>query len=885
SVLVILSHKILALPVGRAIFTFSTGAPTTIPETALFPQVIVSAKLPPIHDQVHLDLAAANPTLPATYMDWPNFHNGVAVGLRIPIESSHVTAEWIVQNLLSRVGTNTIATANSAGLAYALGLGMHLRKLEQWQLVIYMQMQHSLTSVGILLGISASYLGAGGRDEDAAFVTRVLGVHVPRLKDFGGMGNVVTGENGDGGNSDVIVEASDGGETYSAAVLGLGLVHLGTARRRYVEILVDEVGAVDYISGDEGGNSGSFNERAKNREGHSVAAGLGLGMLVLGKGGSSDLTNLDGVNLLERILGYVSMVKGKTRQDTKNDGGSDVSAAGATLALGLMYLKTNNAVVADKIRIPETSHFLDYVRSDLLLIRTLARNLIMWDSISPSETWIENQIPDYIKKADSFLDEDDGSLESLRHARYNILAGVCLSLAIKYAGSSNAAASKIIMKYLDFFQRESGFPAISFREKLNKSVVRSCFDVVVTCLGVVMAGTGDIAILRRLHPLTDRIAAHVSYGSHMAVQMSLGFLFLGAGSGLTFGTSNTCVAALVCALYPRFPMSADDNRCHLQAFRHLWVIAVEKRRSFVVRDVGTRIACSIPILVSIKGAVQELEMIAPCILPDLETVDCIRINSNRYLPLTLEIGNNEDQQKDPNGNLGIMSRTFPDMKKVPKNNLKRKNTNPPFDDHNEFLSFILTSFSQDPRVLAFAQYFCTDLNSNKGPDAGMPNFCLNVLHECLIQDKADILELYLEIYMIFKHAVYRLTPNLIYEFEIICAFYEFFYRAENNWMRMKPALLNYIFVESIQHRIDQFFALIAHNNMNSQDENDIGILVVPYPSSDISLAVAFKAHQKLLPLRFAAEIADEFIKSTELLLTEDDLATEILKEILHNEIL
>ena len=58
-------------------------------------------------------------------------------------------------------------------------------------------------------------------------------------------------------------------------------------------------------------------------------------------------------------------------------------------------------------------------------------------------------------------------------------------------------------------------------------------------------------------------AGAVFYGNHMATSLALGFLFYGAGSR-TFNTSKPSVAALVISLFPRFPLSPSDNRCHLQ---------------------------------------------------------------------------------------------------------------------------------------------------------------------------------------------------------------------------------------------------------------------------------------------------------------------------------
>ena len=67
--------------------------------------------------------------------------------------------------------------------------------------------------------------------------------------------------------------------------------------------------------------------------------------------------------------------------------------------------------------------------------------------------------------------------------------------------------------------------------------------------------------------------AAANFASHAAVSMALGFLFLGGG-GRTFATDNASVAALVVSLFPRFPMSPTDQRCHLQARRMSLLIRI-----------------------------------------------------------------------------------------------------------------------------------------------------------------------------------------------------------------------------------------------------------------------------------------------------------------------
>lgn len=51
----------------------------------------------------------------------------------------------------------------------------------------------------------------------------------------------------------------------------------------------------------------------------------------------------------------------------------DVTAPGATLALGLMYLGSGNRAIADWMKPPDTQYLLDFVRPDFLMLRIIAR--------------------------------------------------------------------------------------------------------------------------------------------------------------------------------------------------------------------------------------------------------------------------------------------------------------------------------------------------------------------------------------------------------------------------------------------------------------------------------------------------------------------------------
>ena len=84
----------------------------------------------------------------------------------------------------------------------------------------------------------------------------------------------------------------------------------------------------------------------------------------------------------------------------------------------------------------------------------------------------------------------------------------------------------------------------------------------------------------------------------MAIGMAIGFLFLGGGTQ-TFATDNGSVAALLIATYPRFPQNTGDQRCHLQAFRHLYALAARSRLLQTV-DAATQRPVYAPLELTVK---------------------------------------------------------------------------------------------------------------------------------------------------------------------------------------------------------------------------------------------------------------------------------------------
>ncbi|XP_022097305.1 anaphase-promoting complex subunit 1-like isoform X2 [Acanthaster planci] len=433
-----------------------------------------------------------------------------------------------------------------------------------------------------------------------------------------------------------------------AAVMGVGLVYQGTAHRHIAEVLLGEIGRPP----------GPELENCTDRESYSLAAGLSLGMVMLGHG--SNAVGLSDLNMADQLYhymagGYKNQPSGANREKFKSpcyqikEGDQvniDVTSPGATLALGLMFFQTANRAVSQWLTAPDTQILLDFVKPDFLLLRTLSKGLVMWNEIEPTSEWIQNNVPEIVKryafKRNVTAQEDldiDVDLQKMSQAECNILAGACMAMGLRFAGSANNSAFQCLLHYA---QRFSSLASQSISELAGKSTIDTCQNAVLLSVAMVMAGTGNLEVLRFARRLHFSLGNETSYGSHMATHMAIGLLFLGGGHH-TLSTAPMGVAALICSLYPQFPVNSNDNRYHLQALRHLYVLAAEPRL-ILPRDVDTGKPCYAPLEVIYKESPwyeeHTVRMLAPCIVPELKHLKQISVVGPRYLTVALDTGKN-----------------------------------------------------------------------------------------------------------------------------------------------------------------------------------------------------------------------------------------------------
>ncbi|KAF8885664.1 hypothetical protein BD779DRAFT_1533052 [Infundibulicybe gibba] len=757
-----IAERTLALPYGRGMFTFGSVQHVTR-EAYAIPEFEYTVRIQPLNITVSPEVGK----IPQESLNWGKFHNGVAAGLRISPSSGGIEGSWIAFNKPSDL------TPEHAGFLFGLGLTGHLKEMLTWHTFGYLTPKHDLTSIGVLLGLSAANVGSENKH-----VTKLLAVHTPALLPT------------------PTIDLNVSLVTQAAGLAGVGLIHLGTKNRRMAEVCLNQVSRRDLVQPD------LSNE---HREAYTYSAALAFGMIMLGKGSMipADMALISRMSIL--IHGDSDLMQGRKSRPAFD---INLTSPAATIALGLMYLKTERQDVADLLTIPDTVISLNRIQPSFLLMRTIARSLIMWEMITPT-----NECTLKIREP-----VDD----SLELAYYNILAGCCFAVGLKFAGTARQEAYMMIIVYFDLFTRLGYSNGLAYDQKIKRSAVRDGLNLISISLSMVMAGTGEITCFRRLryaYGMYQQAIYHhpYKYGIHVATHMSLGLLFLGGGR-FTLGTSDAAIACMVTAFFPRFHHISSDNKSFLQALRHLWVLAVEPR-CLIARDVDTTEVVYLPVKITMKDRdeVGTTQLIAPTLIPDLDKLMSIRVDTPRYWPFYLDtekISRHRESllnsqtlfvkrrtaflsyTEDPRGSRSLFVRSGSsagDAATLDFPQLTDTKTHPAGD-----LSEFITSFSNDVLFLAFADHFSRGAGETQ-KESLFHTYCHATLLDSILQDKPQTLQSHLTL---FRYRTMSPTSRF-FHFKIYDR--RFSGRSENN---PRTPLIREKTVSGALHALDQQLNLL-----------------------------------------------------------------------------
>lgn len=610
--------------VGYGALTLGTSkaSPTSASQV---PQINFSAFLPPNFDTKMTMPQTELETREKDFMVWPKFHIGVATGLKMLSENPKdyvKNRQWITYH------RGEEESNEHAGFIFSLGLLGQLEALHDLDIYRYLRAEQESIIIAIYLGTAASALGS--MDDKIMRLLRIsIAFLIPPFVDI-----------------DIKLTQE------AASMMGFGLLYKESGNRQVTEMLLVQLGRK------------ALTNKDIEREGLSLAAGIALGMVNLAS--QAKTPGLEDLTIDERLIrlfeggrrmappkilqtGYLMNESAKCSVAKEGENiVTTITAPGALLAYALIHLKSNNQLAAEKIEIPTTFYALEWVRPDHVMIKVLSKNLIMWESIEASKDWIYSQVPQLLRFCfendirsvqSAFQDKTDIDFNAISNCYIYIIGGAMLSLAFKYVGSGDSQVASLIsdeiLKIKDLKTQVLGGP-IDFTDQNKNSIEKHALFTVICAgalaLGLVMAGTGDLATFKMMKLIRKRVDG--DYGFNMAHHMAVGFLYMG-NCQYSFSNSNFAIAALLASIYPKFPSSSADNRHHLQAFRHLYVLALEKRL-LVTKDADTKELVHVNIEVEYSDIGTRLET-SPFLLRPLNLVRNVKVIGKDYYNYNLDV--------------------------------------------------------------------------------------------------------------------------------------------------------------------------------------------------------------------------------------------------------
>lgn len=606
-----IAQRTMSLPLGRGALTLGTVYAS--PHDAfIIPELNLKGRVPSSTVIVNMNHIEVPPNI----THWPLFHNGVAASLAINRHACDMGDNWIRSQILK----NNDITNEQAGFLYGLGLIGHFKNLPKSLIYSLLQKANELTMMASLLGICVS-----NYKSMSLTLTSLLTIYIKSML------------------PQTLFEWEVPFGVQICGIMGLGLLYASSGDRYISDILLAEIGKLPVSTGEK-------EMVILEREAYAFTSGIALGTVLFKKG----LNNINSKEdfftsaLLSYIIGKERVYSfGSLRTHIQvHEYGSmnaNITATGAMIALGLTYFNTKNKDIAEWFTPDDIMRLIELIRPDLLLLRTVVYNLIAWESITNTSEWLEKQIPKMLsqnafKKKISLNTYD---AESITQAYCYLVSGVCFSLALKYAGTWNEKTATIIRTYFKQFQIYIDRAGDQSEVDLDAyapdtDTLEFVISTLVLSLAMVMAGSGDLPLLNLLRALQTRVGpdrAHVTFGSHVAVSLALGLLLLGGGR---YGLRNDddAIPILLAAFYPHFPMNSNDNRFHLQIFRHLYVMVCESRL-MITKDVSTQQVCSVHGRFWLKenNQIQIQTFRTPCFLPNFVSIEKLEINDPAYWPL------------------------------------------------------------------------------------------------------------------------------------------------------------------------------------------------------------------------------------------------------------
>ena len=449
-------------------------------------------------------LSISDQDIPVSFLEWGSFHTGVASALKISTKALGITGSWIAYNRPQTLD------GEFGGFLLGLGLNGHLRDLEEWHIYNYLSPKINLVSVGLLLGMSAS-----SRKSKNPRLFKVLSVHVVALLPRG--------------SNDLNIDV----DVQMAALLGIGLLLQGSQNKDMSKLLCGQLLDNMRMRGD-----------SASHECYRIAVGISLGLINLGfgetylatdgtvslngkgndrKGLIQDAEDKNPLNgnlhlpdermpgiqrggvdrkLVQTLLTIINLqVEKETALVFEN------SYIGTILSIMLIFLRTENATIANKLRLNRDTKK-SYCKPELFMYREWAYYMIMWDTVGSDMSFILQGID--FSTIDNILSTDKLPI-------YFSIAGRVLAMGIKFSSTGSTKIRNVLISLLDRFLPFYQYPGSLENERTNNvdfklaiKGINVLINTLIVATAFVMSATGDLKTLRRVKYLHEVVTGKFS---------------------------------------------------------------------------------------------------------------------------------------------------------------------------------------------------------------------------------------------------------------------------------------------------------------------------------------------------------------------------------------
>lgn len=163
----------------------------------------------------------------------------------------------------------------------------------------------------------------------------------------------------------------------------------------------------------------------------------------------------------------------------------------------------------------------------------------------------------------------------------------------------------------------------------------------------------------------------------------------------------------------------------------------------------------------------------------------------------------------------------------------------------------LSLFSHSPEVLAFVQTFC---NTNE-ETTELSNFCIQILYDCICEDKLDLLPSYMGIYDHLKKFTSPPTSSQssLYGLAIACILE--IYRQHQLHHQTDDFLIDGKFLDYVKGVVDEYFTTMATQYFSTISEFvRTGVFPLDTPARTCSIISSYAAFKRWPDSRLYPEI-------------------------------